>query len=250
MRTITPLSAFLLLVVLTAGAVAQARVVNRDRLWQQRCDSIDIPYPPPGIALVAYKQQKLLEIWARGRDGAHVLLATYPICQASGELGPKRMQGDGQVPEGMYQIVRFNPVSTFHLSLGINYPNAGDRKQSAEVPPGGDIYIHGNCVSAGCLAMTDPGIEEIYWLAHRLRRTRIPVLVFPTNDAAGWARLGSDSTAANSATRHRFWSSLKPLHEAWITSRRIPSFTFDADGLYVLRDVVKRGTSTSGSASP
>jgi murein L,D-transpeptidase YafK len=230
--------------VVASSAEAQRRVVNRDAVWQQRCDSLGISYPPPGIALVAYKEQNLLEVWAMNRNGVHTLLHTYPICRASGDPGPKRVQGDGQVPEGMYVITRFNPVSSYHLSLGINYPNAGDRKRSAGLNPGGDIYIHGSCVSIGCLAMTNPFIEEIYWIANRLRRTTIPVLMFPTNDALSWSRHLSTASASIDSTRHRFWTSLKPLHDTWLANRRIPSYTFDADGLYVLRSSVVPGTSS------
>lgn len=237
MRTITRLLlvSLTVLFVVASPAEAQRRVVNRDAVWQQRCDSVGITYPPPGIALVAYKKQKLLEVWAKHRDGTHTLLHTYPICYASGHEGPKRVEGDMQVPEGMYVVNRYNPVSSYHLSLGINYPNTGDRKQSAGRDPGGQIYIHGSCVSIGCLAMTNPFIEEIYWLANRLRRTTIPVLIFPTNDASSWARSLSSASAPLDSSLHRFWSSLKPLHDAWLADRRMPAYTFDSDGLYLLR---------------
>ncbi|MEJ7677428.1 MAG: L,D-transpeptidase family protein [Segetibacter sp.] len=81
-----------------------------------------------------------------------------------GAIGPKRLQGDYQVPEGFYYINEFNPKSTYHLSLGINYPNASDRVLSDSIKPGGDIYIHGNCVTIGCIPLQNDQIEELYIL--------------------------------------------------------------------------------------
>jgi murein L,D-transpeptidase YafK len=79
------------------------------------------------IFLRAYKSEQRLEVWAKNRsEKKHVLITSYPFCASSGVPGPKRQEGDGQIPEGIYYIRHFNPVSSFHLSLGINYPNASD----------------------------------------------------------------------------------------------------------------------------
>jgi hypothetical protein len=111
----------------------------------------------------------------------------------AGELGPKRKQGDNQTPEGFYAISYFNPRSDFHLSLHIDYPNRRDRAAGADgVKLGGDIFIHGGCLSEGCLAITDEGIRELYWLAVEARsvgQRRIPVHIFP-------ARLGDGGPGA------------------------------------------------------
>src|SRR5690606_7945323 len=107
---------------------------------------------------------------------------SYPICARSGILGPKEKQGDGQVPEGFYYINRFNPVSNFHLSLGINYPNEADSRRNPKGNLGGDIFIHGSCVTIGCLPLTDNLIKEVYLLsihAYANGQTKIPVYIFP-----------------------------------------------------------------------
>ncbi|WGU69538.1 L,D-transpeptidase family protein [Capnocytophaga canimorsus] len=109
-------------------------------------------------------------------------IISYPICSRSGKLGPKRKQGDGQVPEGFYHIDRFNPSSNFYLSLGLNYPNLSDKRKSKVHDLGGDIFIHGACVTVGCLPMTDNYIKEIYLLATYARnngQNKIPVYLFP-----------------------------------------------------------------------
>src|SRR5690606_11025729 len=92
------------------------------------------------------------------------LVKTYPVCSSSGLPGPKRKKGDRQTPEGFYHIDRFNPQSAFHLSLGINYPNSSD-KILGHSDPGGDIFIHGSCVTIGCVPLTDDLIKEVYVLA-------------------------------------------------------------------------------------
>ncbi|WP_216680214.1 L,D-transpeptidase family protein [Hymenobacter siberiensis] len=123
-----------------------------------------------------------LEVWARNRGGGSFeLLHAYPLAATSGTLGPKRRAGDYQVPEGFYEIDRFNPNSNFHLSLGLNYPNAADLALG-EPNPGGDIFIHGGAASIGCMPITDAGIEEVYLLAITARtagQAVIQVHIFP-----------------------------------------------------------------------
>ncbi len=94
------------------------------------------------------------------------------------------MAGDYQVPEGFYYINEFNPRSLYHLSLGLNYPNASDRMLCDMSQPGGDIYIHGSCVTTGCIPITDGQIEELYVLAAHAKdmgQDFIPVHIFPVN---------------------------------------------------------------------
>jgi murein L,D-transpeptidase YafK len=135
------------------------------------------------IFLRAFKKEDELEVWGKNSDSKKfVLLRTFKICAKSGSLGPKIQQGDGQVPEGVYTIDRFNPSSSYYLSLGISYPNKIDLARSAGKVPGGDIFIHGYCVTIGCLPMTNEKIEEIYLLAVMAKvaqQSNIPVHVFP-----------------------------------------------------------------------
>jgi murein L,D-transpeptidase YafK len=96
------------------------------------------------ILFIAYKDEAILELYAKDKDErSYKLLKRYDILQSSGVLGPKSAQGDKQVPEGFYRIDRFNPFSNFYLSLGINYPNAADKLRSDAKDLGGDIFIHG-----------------------------------------------------------------------------------------------------------
>jgi hypothetical protein len=131
----------------------------------------------------ALKVERRVEAWGRNQgEGEYQLLRTFWLAGTSGSLGPKRIINDGQVPEGFYHINRFNPSSQYHLSLGLNYPNAADSVRSGLEDPGKDIFIHGSDVTIGCLPITDAGIRELYMLAVEARaagQTDIPVHIFP-----------------------------------------------------------------------
>lgn len=120
--------------------------------------------PEAPMLIRAYKKEAELEIWKMRSDGRYVPLKTFPMCRWSGQLGPKRRQGDRQVPEGFYAIgpAQMNPNSSYYLSFNVGYPNALDR---ALGHTGGDIMVHGACSSAGCFSMTDKQIAEIYAIA-------------------------------------------------------------------------------------
>jgi murein L,D-transpeptidase YafK len=116
------------------------------------------------ILVRIFKEDSELEVWKEDRTGRFALLRTYPICRWSGELGPKFKQGDRQAPEGFYTITPslMNPNSNYYLAINTGFPNAYDR---ANDRTGQFLMIHGDCSSAGCYAMTDEQIAEIYSLA-------------------------------------------------------------------------------------
>ena len=142
-------------------------------------------WPARFIYIRSFKYDSEMEVWVKNRQNEkYKLFKTYKICALAGSLGPKRMAGDYQVPEGFYYINEFNPRSLYHLSLGLNYPNASDRMLCDLSQPGGDIYIHGSCVTTGCIPITDGQIEELYVLAAHAKdmgQDFIPVHIFPVN---------------------------------------------------------------------
>lgn len=115
------------------------------------------------ILLRTYKKESELEVWKVGRSGRYELLKTFPMCRWSGQLGPKKREGDRQVPEGFYAITpqQLNPNSAYYLSFNIGYPNTYDRSFGRT---GAHIMVHGACSSAGCFSMTDEQIADIYAL--------------------------------------------------------------------------------------
>ena len=133
------------------------------------------------IYIRIFKQSSELELWVQKSSGDYKLFKVFPICTFSGDLGPKLSEGDGQSPEGFYYVTpkRMNPWSQFHLSFNLGFPNAYDRYHNRT---GSALMVHGNCVSIGCYAMTDPLIEEIYTVADSALRAGQPffrVHIFP-----------------------------------------------------------------------
>ncbi len=180
------------------GTDATAQPAGPDRVAaaRQRCgealratfEKAGVRWPADEVFLRAMKREGELELWARNGAGeAFVLVKSLRITAQSGGPGPKRREGDMQVPEGFYEVDRFNPRSNFHLSLGINYPNASDRLRGDPVRPGFDIFIHGGNVSIGCLALGDPGIEQVYLAALDSRARPVRVQIFPARmDSGDW----------------------------------------------------------------
>jgi murein L,D-transpeptidase YafK len=146
-----------------------------------RFENAKVEYTPSRIVLLATKQEQRLEVWAVN-GSKPTLIHSYPILGLSGESGPKLKEGDSQVPEGIYRIVDLNPNSSFHLSLKLNYPNEFDLVHAAAENrrfPGGNIFIHGNNMSVGCLAMGDKVAEELFILAADLGPENISVVIAP-----------------------------------------------------------------------
>lgn len=144
----------------------------------------DIAYPPSHLTLVGLKEEKLLVVLAPDDEGELKKVATYPILAASGEAGPKLQQGDFQVPEGFYKIEAFNPNSAYHLSMRVSYPNHEDvarAKKEKRTNLGGDIMIHGNQVSVGCLAIGDDAIEELFILVNDTGRENVDIILAPVD---------------------------------------------------------------------
>jgi murein L,D-transpeptidase YafK len=125
-------------------------------LFQQKNTDRNAP-----ILIRAYKKESEIEVWKQAKDGQYVHVKTYPVCRWSGQLGPKKREGDRQVPEGFYTVTaaQMNPNSAYWLSFNVGYPNPMERQLGRT---GGDIMVHGTCSSRGCFAMTNEQIEEIY----------------------------------------------------------------------------------------
>jgi hypothetical protein len=139
--------------------------------------------PPKRVHLLAFKQERLLELWADDGGGPR-FIRSYPILAASGKAGPKLVEGDLQVPEGVYRVSWLNPKSAYHLSLKLDYPNEFDRARAAEesrVNLGGDIFVHGRDASIGCLAMGDPAIEDLFVVTAQIGAENVRVVIAPND---------------------------------------------------------------------
>jgi murein L,D-transpeptidase YafK len=158
-------------------------IQRKEDTLQKQFEAKGLKWPAKYIYIRSFKYDSQMEVWVKNEiKDPFKLFKTYRVCALAGSLGPKRMEGDYQVPEGFYYINEFNPNSTYYLSLGINYPNVADKILSDSLRPGSGIYIHGSCVTVGCIPITDQQIDELYILAAHAKdagQDFIPVHIFP-----------------------------------------------------------------------
>ncbi len=183
-----------------------------------------------------FKEESELEVWKQRDDGRFYHFKTYPICNWSGDIGPKLEEGDRQAPEGFYSINAhlMNPNSKFYVSFNLGFPNAYDR---AHRRTGNSLMVHGKCRSAGCYAMTDALMEEIYGLTRESLKAGQPsfevhALPFRMTDAR-MAEL----------KKHRwypFWRTLKQGYDHF-EKHRIPPTVMTCEGRYVVNVIAPAG---------
>lgn len=195
-------------------SILQENKINRDKLI---------------IYLRAFKKEKKLELWAKNKsDELFKHIKTYDVCRTCGKLGPKRKEGDRQIPEGFYHINIFNPYSQFYLSLGLNYPNKSDRILGEKGRLGGDIFIHGDCVTIGCLPITNEHIKELYIFCVEARnngQSKIPVTIFPailTDQKL--AQLKEQNI--NNSDKVDLWTDLKKGYDIFNETKKLPTIGF------------------------
>lgn len=184
------------------------------------------------VYIRAFKQEKLLQVWLKNSSNANYkLFKTYPICASSGVLGPKRKEGDGQVPEGFYKIDLFNPTSIYYLSMRISYPNASDIILKDGKNAGGAIMVHGNCVTIGCIPMTDEKIKEIYVLCLEAQNRNKPVHIdiFPAKLTDANLKILAANYSKSILT---FWNNLKTGYDYFELHKTLPKVKTDLKGNY------------------
>jgi hypothetical protein len=210
--------------------IAEADAAKREVVKKLFADA-KVAFPPAQMLLRAFKQEKRLEMWAASSAGAPLSrVATYGICHMSGNLGPKRRQGDQQVPEGFYILDAYNPASDWYLAMQVSYPNLSDRILGDRRDPGNQIMIHGRCASVGCLAMSDDRVQEI-WIATTALRWAggvVHVHIFPARDMV--ALLASPDYAEQRA----FWENLREGLDRFERTHLLFTPRVDADGSYRL----------------
>ena len=180
------------------------------------------------VLIRIFKKQNLLELWLNN-GVAYKLFKKYKICYYSGNLGPKQMQGDHQAPEGIYSLTKhsLNPFSKYHLSFNIGYPNKLDQQLQRT---GNYIMVHGGCVSVGCFAMTDDGIEEIYYIVESALlhgQQKIPVYSFPFRFTQ------KEFQTQKSSKWLKFWKSLEKINNHFEKYKTHPQIRI-ANGQYSL----------------
>ncbi len=181
-----------------------------------------------------FKEEGELEVWVE-KGLSYKLFKIYTICNFSGELGPKLVEGDYQSPEGFYNVGpdRLNPWSDYHLSFNIGFPNEFD--QSFE-RTGSALMVHGHCSSMGCFAMTDFRMEEIYTIAAsaiQAGQQQFPMHIFPF-------RMTWENMARHSGNKWMtFWENLKQGYD-YFQGFRAPPVVIVEDRRYVFQTFPQR----------
>ncbi len=222
--------------------VTQQKCAHVKTAYQEKWDGLKAEMQNQGITVTnfemylrIFKNDKIVEVWLKSKEKKeYKLFKSYAICASSGDLGPKRKQGDGQVPEGFYHIAAFNPYSSYYLSLGVSYPNASD-KIIGKGNLGGDIMIHGNCVTIGCIPLTDFYIKEVYIMAVEAcndGQKDIPVHIFPTKLDANGMKMLTSEFAKNIALMD-FWKNIKIGYDYFELHKQLPNVSIDKAGKYI-----------------
>lgn len=218
---------------------AEAMTRKEDTI-QKQFTAKGLKWPASYVYIRSFKYDSQLEVWVKNdRKEAYKLFKTYKVCALAGTLGPKRMEGDYQVPEGFYYINEFNPKSAYHLSLGLNYPNLSDKILSDTEKPGGDIFIHGSCVTVGCIPLTDPMIEELYIItAHAKDQGQdfIPVHIFPIRFNVKKSIEFLDKAVKDDSLLKKFSSNLEDAFNYFEKYKQLPVVMVSAKGEYLVNN--------------
>lgn len=220
---------------------------RKEDTLRRQFESKGLQWPAKYVYIRSFKYDSQLEVWVKNNvKEPFRLFKTYKICAMAGSLGPKRMQGDYQVPEGFYYINEFNPNSAYYLSLGLNYPNASDRMLSDSLAPGGDIYIHGSCVTEGCIPINNDQIEDLYVItsyARAMGQEYIPVHIFPV-------QFNNPRSVGYLDRFLQIYKSYRPLvtkleaaYDYFEKNHQIPVVMVNNYGQYVIEDIQKTNAS-------
>lgn len=232
---------------------AEALARKEDTLEKQ-FKAKKLVWPAKYIYIRSFKYDSQMEVWAKNDiKEPFQLFKTYKVCALAGTLGPKRMGGDFQVPEGFYYINEFNPKSTYYLSLGINYPNASDRILSDSLDPGGDIYIHGSCVTVGCIPITDNQIDELYILAAHAKdagQDFIPVHIFPIRYNVKRSVDFLNGLTKDDPELKQFAVRLEDAFDYFEKYHQLPVVMVNEKGNYVIDGIVRKSIATEKEAKP
>ena len=210
---------------------------NKEASLAKEFEEKKLVWPAKYIYIRSFKFDSQLEVWVKNdlRD-KYQLFKTYRVCMQSGTMGPKRLQGDFQIPEGFYYINEFNPRSNYHLSLGLNYPNSSDRILSDSLRPGNGIYIHGSCVSIGCVSVNDSDVEELYVLSTYARaagQEYIPVHIFPVKYNSKRSTDYLSTIVKNNPSLEGFFEQLKTAYNQFEKTKEVPVVLVDQQGNYL-----------------
>lgn len=214
---------------------------RKEDTLQKQFEAKKLAWPAKYIYIRSFKYDSQLEVWVKNEAKEQFrLFKTYKVCALAGTLGPKRMEGDYQVPEGFYYINVFNPKSSYYLSLGINYPNPSDKILSDSLRPGSDIYIHGSCVTVGCIPIRDDQIDELYIIAAHakdLGQDFIPVHIFPVRFNVDKSVKYLENLTKDDSQLKKFAANMEDAFDYFEKYKQLPVVMIGDKGEYMVNDV-------------
>lgn len=199
---------------------------DREQLWRDVAAAGFEMGAPAHLRI--FKRERRLELWLQHRGDHFRLFRSYDICNFSGEFGPKLREGDLQAPEGFYRVGlrQLNPASRHHLALNLGFPNACDQQLRRT---GSALMVHGGCSSAGCYAITDESVDQVYAVveaALRHGQPAVDVHAFP------FALTEAALAAERGSPWYGFWRNLQQGFMLFARTGRPPAVAA-RDGAYV-----------------
>jgi murein L,D-transpeptidase YafK len=211
---------------------------RKEDTLQKQFEVKKLKWPANYIYIRSFKYDSQMEVWVKDEiKDPFRLFKTYKVCALAGTLGPKRLEGDYQVPEGFYYINEFNPRSEYYLSLGLNYPNVSDKILSDSYRPGGAIYIHGSCVTVGCIPIMDQQIDELYILAAHAKnqgQDYIPVHVFPVRFNVARSVKYLENLTKDDPVLKKFAARLEDAFDYFDRYKQLPVILTNDKGEYIV----------------
>ncbi len=227
---------------------------RKEDTLQKQFEAKKLKWPAKYMYIRSFKYDSQLEVWVKDElNEPFKLFKTYKVCALAGTLGPKRMEGDYQVPEGFYYINEFNPRSQYYLSLGLNYPNLSDRVLSDSLRPGSAIYIHGSCVTVGCIPILDNQIDELYILAAHAKsqgQDYIPVHIFPIRFNVKRSVAYLNNLTKDDANLRKFSARLEEAFNYFDKHKKLPVILINQKGDYIVNDAAQKKEEIKGPKKP
>lgn len=222
---------------------------RKEDTLQKQFEEKKLKWPANYIYIRSFKYDSQLEVWVKNEiKDPFKLFKTYKVCALAGTLGPKRLEGDYQVPEGFYYINEFNPRSQYYLSLGINYPNVSDKLLSDSLRPGSAIYIHGSCVTVGCIPIMDQQIDELYILAAHAKnqgQDYIPVHIFPVRFNVPRSVKYLDNLTKDDPALKKFAAKLEDAFDYFDRYKQLPVILTNQKGDYIVNGAPGKNSSSA-----
>ncbi|MCX7728787.1 MAG: hypothetical protein N2203_04880 [Bacteroidia bacterium] len=206
--------------------------------WNLLCDSMRLKKISPDsftMYIRVFKYESMMEIWMKNMgEVKYRLFKTMPLCATSGKLGTKKYNKDGQIPEGFYEIINFNPKDKYkYLALKINFPNPIDQK-IAEEPITTNVFIHGTCETTADIVLDKTDMEQLYILCVEMRNRKelIYIDIYPCR----FSKQNNDMLLSYPKKDIKFWDNIKDAYFYFEENKWLPRINSNNKGKYIYEE--------------